>query len=127
VRDDLAVLSNFLSLYNCLLLPPLFSGFFDGFNLQLVLYVIFGACSFVFLRLCVFSRSLGCRRCYCSKELLWIYACCISSWQLPLDVGDSLAMGLDILNVVVDLDVEGRFVYFDLIFVVCLVLQSLKK
>ena len=127
VRDDLAILSSFLSLPDSLLLPLLFPCFFDGFNLQLVLYVIFRACALVLLRLCVFSRSLVCRRCYCGEELLWIYTSCLSAWRLSLDVGDSLPMGLDILYVVVDLDVEGRFVNFDLIFVVCLVLQTLKQ
>ena len=46
---------------------------------------------------------------------------------MTLDVGDGLAVGLDVLDVVIDLDVEGRFVYLDLVIIVGLILQPLQQ
>lgn len=59
VGDNLALFGDVFVMPDYLGLPLLLAGVTDGFDLQLVLDVVFGARAFILLRMCVISGCLG--------------------------------------------------------------------
>jgi len=97
----------------------LLASFSDGLDLELLHHVIFGACSWV---LCMAALSyLVSSSSYCSQQLTWVDHFFVVRCRLNICHG--LTMGLNVLNIVVDLYVESWFVNLDRI--VCLTLKSL--
>lgn len=82
----------------------LLASFPDGFHLHLLHHIVFRTCPL----LLGFNADLGSCCSDCCQQLTGVYNVLII--RCPLHVGHCLPVGLDVLDIVIDLNVECRLI-----------------